>query len=52
MLIEEEKELLKTILNYRSKYSDENNKGNELSESLIFSQNNLSFKFIQNINLE
>lgn len=43
--------MLKNIHNYKSKMNQSgSNKGE--TESLIFSQNNLSFKFIQNVSVE
>lgn len=43
--------MLKNIHNYKSKMN-QNGSNREQTESLIFSQNNLSFKFIQNVSVE
>lgn len=42
--------MLKNIHNYKSKMNQSGSRGE--TESLIFSQNNLSFKFIQNVSVE
>jgi len=43
--------MLKNIHNYKSKMN-QSGSNREQTESLIFSQNNLSFKFIQNVSVE
>jgi len=51
LLISQESDMLKNIHNYKSKMN-QNGSNREQTESLIFSQNNLSFKFIQNVSVE